>query len=182
MKLSNLILTLGLSLVVAFSLHSQSNTTREISVDNDDERIYMKYENGDLLELKIDGKLISKSDYSKYESLIAKYSKTASTPPTPSEISQNDIVIVDDENRMQSMLHENLKAYLLEIGVLKSTEYQIKLKSDYVELDGKKLDSEILNRCLAIFEETAGYKLNSRSHFKAKISPNSSSITLSIED
>lgn len=182
MKLSNLILTFVLALIASFSLHSQSNNTREISVENDKESIYVKYENGDLLELKIEGETIPKDEYSKYQILIDKYSSDTPIPPTNVNSAANNVETEKEESSVQNVLNENLKAYLSDINLINSASYKLKLTSKYIKLNGKKLENGILNKCLAIFERTAGYELNSQSYFKVKITSNSRSISLSIED
>jgi hypothetical protein len=182
MKLSNLILTFILALIASFSLHSQSNSVREIKIENDEESIYIKYENGDLMELVLDGETIPKKDYNKHETLIAKYAKDAPSPPTPPTHSDTEMEVDHDGISMQTMLNAKLSSYLREIDAMNSTNYKLKLTPSYVKLNGKKLDREILIKCLAIFEQTAGYELNTGSFFKVKITPKSRSISLSIED
>jgi len=176
MKLSNLILTFILALAVSF-VHGQSNTTRQIEVNTDDKKTFIKYENGNLVELQIEGENIPKRDFNKYEDLLDKYNEDA--PPVSSFKDRKE---ENKEIDMGSILNKKLSQYLSDIDILNSDKYNIKLTQDYIKLNGKKLDSKILYKCLAIFELTVGYELNSDSSFKAKITTNSRSITLSIED
>lgn len=182
MKLSNLVLTFILAIIASFSIHAQSNTIREISIDNDEERIYIKYENGDLIELNIDGETIPNSDFSKYGTILDRYTKNELTPPTPPTPPDADLALGHEDADMGSILNEKLSGYLMDIDVMNSSMYKLKLTPNYIKLNGKKLDDQIHTKCLAIFEQTAGHELSTGSKFKVKITSNSRSISLSIED
>lgn len=180
MKFSNLVLTFILAVIASFPTHAQSNTVREISIDSDEEVIYIKYENGDLIELNIDGEAIPKRDFSKYGTLLDRFTKNEPTPPTtPNNV---DLELGNEDADMGSILNEKLTRYLVDADVMNANKYKFKLTPKYIKVNGNKLDKQIHSNCLAIFEQTAGHELSTGSKFKVKITSNSKSITLSIED
>ena len=177
MKTSNLIFTFFMALAVSFTVQSQSNSVREIKVNNDDESIYIKYEDGELSHLEIDGNVIDKNDYHQYKRIIKKYqnsspdSVTPPTPPTPPHTSGT-----------QQELHSALRKYLLDNTNMDDVNYKFKLTPRYIKVDGKKQSKEVLNGCLGIFQEIKGTSLSKGSYFQVDISPNSKSVSLSIQD
>ena len=173
MKFSNLILTFILALFASFSIHSQSNSTHVISIHNDDEDIHIEYTDGEVSVLKIDGVTISKSDYPDYQHLLNKHKKR----------SKSGHYTTDDSNKrndMQSILLEKIIAYLSEDDNFNRNNFEFKLTSKKMYVNGKKLSKSKLIDCLEIFDETAGYSLSRGSYFKVDIAPGTRSVSLSI--
>ena len=181
MKMSNLILTFVLALITS-CLCAQSNDIREITVNNDEGSFYIKYENDEVSELQVDGKTIHPRDYSEYHDIISMFSNdsrvpaisTRPTPPTPPSL--------ENEDNAKTELRHQLTQYLAEVASLNTNRYNLKLTSKYVKLNGKKLDKDIWIKCTNIFQSIYGHPLSSGSYFKAKVSRNSTSISLNIKD
>lgn len=171
MKISNLILTFILALAVSYTVHGQSNSTREISIENDDESIYIKFKDGELKKLKIGGSVVQEKDYDQYADLLNKYKN-------PSEEDLNH----HQETGTNAELHHAIKAYLIEKTKMNRNKYKFKLTPDYIKVNGKKMDRETLSDCLDIYEKHSGTYLPEGSYFRVDISPNSRSISLSIQD
>ncbi|MDF1694364.1 MAG: hypothetical protein P1U56_00940 [Saprospiraceae bacterium] len=175
MKISNLILTFILALAVSFTVQSQSNTVREIAIENDDESIYIKYEDGNLIELKVDGTIINESDYGQYETLIKKYEKN-------SPHHEYKTVEVLHENDLQGNLHASLLSYLSNKIAIDEDKYEFKLTPKYIKVNGKKQSKEVLSACLDIYQELAGKSLSNGSYFHVDIAKGSRSVSLSLQD
>jgi len=175
MKIQNLILAFILALFVSFSLHSQSNSTHVISIHSDDEDIHIEYEGGEVTVLKVDGVTINKSDYPSYQHLFDKYKDRSKTGHYTTDDS-------NDRNDMQSILLEKLKVYLSEDENFNNDNFEFKLTSKSMYVNGKKLSKSKLADCLEIFDETAGYSLTKGSYFKVDIAPDSKSVSLSLEN
>ena len=174
MKLSNLIFTFILALITSLSLQSQSNV-REIVIENDEENIYIKIEDGSVTELKIDGNNIKENDYPLYQHLLEKYESRTHE--------EQEVTLANPrETDLQVSLHKALKSYLAEKAGMDTKKYKFKLTRKYIKVNGKKLNKEILKECINIFEELAEEPLTKDSHFEVKVTPNSRSISLSIED
>lgn len=177
MKISNFILTFILALAVSFTVQSQSNSVREIKVNNDDESIYIKYEDGELSHLEIDGAVIDKNDFHQYKRIIKKYQNSSAesvTPPTPPATPHT--------SGTQQELHTALRKFLLDNTTMDDIEYEFKLTPQYIKVDGKKQSKHVLTGCLEIFQKVKGSRLSKGSYFHADISPNSKSVSLSIQD
>ena len=177
MKISNLILTFILALAVSFTISGQTNS-HVITIENDGESIYLRLEDDEVVELKVDGEVIEESAYSDYRDIINRYSrpsrvKNTPIPPTPP---------CHKGNNLQPRLLSNLKDYFVEKGMISPSKYELKLTHDYVKVNGKKMNDETLEHCLQIFKETSGSKLHKGSYFHVSVSPNSRSISMNIED
>lgn len=171
MKISNLVLPLLLALFVSSSVYSQ---THVISIHNDDEDIHLEYEDGEVSVLKIDGVTIPKSNYRNYQHIFNKYKDQSKSGHYATDGT-------NDRNEMQHILLEKLKDYLSKDENFNRKNLELKLTSKKIFVNGKQLNKSKLKDCLAIFEETAGYELSKGSYFKVDISPDSKSISLSLD-
>ena len=175
MKLSNLIFTFILALITSLSLQSQSSSAHVISIHDDEGSYHIEYNDGEVTLLKIDGVTIQENDYPLYQHLFEKHK------PQPQD--EHEVTLVNPrETDLQVSLHKALKSYLTEKVGMDTKKYKFKLTRKYIKVNGKKLNKEILKECINIFEELAGEPLTKDSHFEVKVTPNSRSISLSIED
>jgi len=175
MKKSNLILTFLLSVIVSLSSFGQTSV-REIKINDDDGSLHLKFKNDKVIKLRIDGRTISPSDYKNHQALIDEHREKSE------DQSETNREPANEKKDMQEVLEDNLRDYLSDNDILNSYVYDLKLTSQKVVLNGKRLSEGVLDNCLDIFEDTAGYSLTKGSCFEVKITSKSKSISLSIED
>lgn len=175
MKFSNLFLALVLAVFSSITLIGQSNSNHVVTINNDDESMHIEYEDGIATMLIINGDTILKKDYPTYQNIIDEHKSRTRTNQTATQEAKHS-------PDMKTTLLENLKAYLVENEGMSPTKFEFKLTSQYIKLNGKKLNKDRLKDCLEIFDNAAGYSLNDGSYFEVDISPKSRSVSLSIQD
>ncbi len=163
----------------AFNTQAQQKTTsssqsRTIEINNLNGELSISIEDGEITDFEINGEPVSKDEYDNFQNLIDQFGEDIEvniTPPTPPII----------ENDKNTLLRQEVIQYLMDEDIINSaTRYTVKLERKYMKVDGKKTSDLVHHKCMEIFREVYGHRLNfdSKVIFQRKGDKSKSSISI----
>lgn len=178
---------ISFALVLFTSYGQAQDQTKTIEINNDNGELFISFANGAVTEFVVNDEPVEKDRYSEYQDIIDDFSNDGTQPvmpaiPAPPPIPEPpviDEVEVDQNKNLRIAIID----FLADNSVIRSvTKYKVKLRREYLKVNGKQMSDEIHNACLDLFEEIYEHELNDRSEVFFKKSKNSSRSSISIID
>ena len=176
-----LLLFLITSSVQAQRSTSSSDQTRTIEIENDNGDLLISFQNGIITNFVVNDEPVPQERYGDYQEIIEDFSDEDVEPTRPS---MPEPPASPDPDRDQSTeLYTKITQHLSDKEKIDlNKKIKIYLKSEYLKVDGKKLNREDHEACLDLFEEVYGHRLNDKSTVKFKKSKRNYSASINIVD
>lgn len=167
------------------SIHCQAQTTstsseerKTIKINNDIGDLTISFVNGEITEFTINDNPVAKEDYKNYQSIIDQFSEEHV------DCSESEEVDLEAEiHKKENNLRNKIVDLLISKSIIESSDkYKIKLKRNFLKVNGDVISEQIHEECLTYFEELYGHKLNSGSVVNFGKSKSRSSSSISIVD
>lgn len=171
-----LLLALCMSHINAQSNESSSNQTRTIEIDNDKGELIISFKNKVITKFEINDRPVPENRYDDYQEIIDDFAgeEVAPTPPAPPAPPASPS---GDSADLYALMVDYLEA---NHGLNPEKRFKIKMKKDFLKLNGKELSNDTHQACLDFFEEIYGHSLNQKSQVKFKHSRGGFSSSVSI--
>lgn len=175
-----LLFALSINYGQAQSTSKSSKQKKTIEINNDNGDLYISFVNGEISEFTVNDEAVPKHQYVDYQNILDEFSGEEQSPTPPVSPAPPAPPIID-ENDQNEQLQTQIKDYLIAQNVISSTKkIKVQLKSTFLKVNGKKLNSQAHQDCLGFFEDIYGHELNERSEVKFKRSRKNSSSSIKI--
>jgi len=178
-----------------FTIITSAQSVREIEIENDDTSLYLKFEDGEVTSMKIDGKTIPSSQYSQYQDIIDKHINKNSESRADKIVreakakkrayqKQREYDERHDVSRDENDdLAKAFEAILSEKDILfDKRKYNLRLTNDLLRVNGNRMPSSLKEQLDDVAFEITEVKPSDDYTIKIKVRKGSRSISVGIEN